>query len=800
MRVPVKKLFLFLSFCLIIPHLYSEIFASSGWIRNDLPIISPNNSPWVSIVNPSILRLANSTYAVIEVNSGQGWRISSATSIDGLNNWLVNPKQIIEVGDDNNWEKGTSNSYAIYNPNKNRYEMWYSVYGTAGSGDDRYRLRFAYSSDLITWTRYSSAVLRGTPLSWDSGGMQRGLSVLLIGNQYHMWYTGNDSTGQPNWKIGYATSLDGITWVKQNLNNPVLSPTSPQDLNNISFPHVILQNGVYIMWYGTSNYDLPTQFNYAYSYDGINWIKPLDNFQFAVRPTFFDSLVITAPFVIPKDDFYEMYYSGNGPNTLYSIGYATASADVIDVPTPTPNPISPTATPVPPTPTEVPPTPTPVPPTNTPVPPSPTPILPTATPTPKIIVVIPGAVASSNINALFKCADTPQGGTWGYTWNAKSLYDPAIKALQSEGYTVHEFLYDWRLPILTNADKLQAFIQSKIPDGHFNILGHSMGGLIARSYLEKTRTSSRVDKLLTAGSPHEGAVNAYYAWSGGEIYDPDLIFKGLLSGIQFACERLKKVSSLQAIRHYIPSTGDLLPTFPYLERNGTMIPISTMSIHSTWNRDPAFTNPYYGTTTGSIVGIGKPTSLSLTITNPSKNESQQGLWKDGKPIGDQKTSTAGDGTVLEISANSTNNLFETELVKHSDLLADAKSVKDIIRFFTGETVSPLRSSQNISSTIPESPTSLLMFAGTDMAFTVIDPRNHFHRDERGMVQIMNPIKGAYHILIWPKQRNATVMAGIITKEDTKWKAFTFTHWFPRVKTFMYDPKKLPKENHHEERD
>ena len=53
-------------------------------------------------------------------------------------------------------------------------------------------------------------------------------SVLKVGDTYHMWYTGE---GQPSGvanpsflsKIGYATSIDGENWIKQNNGNPVIT-------------------------------------------------------------------------------------------------------------------------------------------------------------------------------------------------------------------------------------------------------------------------------------------------------------------------------------------------------------------------------------------------------------------------------------------------------------------------------------------------------------------------------------------------------------------------------------------------
>lgn len=48
------------------------------------------------------------------------------------------------------------------------------------------------------------------------------------------------------------------------------------------------------------------------------------------------------------------------------------------------------------------------------------------------------------------------------------------------------------------------------------IIGHSLGGLLARAYLTYFNPSN-VDKLIMIGTPNFGAVNAYYFWSGGKV-------------------------------------------------------------------------------------------------------------------------------------------------------------------------------------------------------------------------------------------------------------------------------------------
>ncbi|MBC8232067.1 hypothetical protein H8E77_21175 [bacterium] len=62
------------------------------------------------------------------------------------------------------------------------------------------------------WTKYSeNPVLDvGADGEWDDTGVIRP-NVIFNNGVYQMWYAGHDGT---NWRIGYATSDDGITWTK----------------------------------------------------------------------------------------------------------------------------------------------------------------------------------------------------------------------------------------------------------------------------------------------------------------------------------------------------------------------------------------------------------------------------------------------------------------------------------------------------------------------------------------------------------------------------------------------------------
>ena len=66
-----------------------------------------------------------------------------------------------------------------------------------------------------TCTKYpGNPVLAGTPGSWDQAGVLDQV-VMFNGTGFNMWYSGeNSSTGITGIAIGYASSTDGVNWVK----------------------------------------------------------------------------------------------------------------------------------------------------------------------------------------------------------------------------------------------------------------------------------------------------------------------------------------------------------------------------------------------------------------------------------------------------------------------------------------------------------------------------------------------------------------------------------------------------------
>ncbi len=115
-------------------------------------------------------------------------------------------------------------------------------------------------------TQHSTALpYKGNPIltpgpqgSWDAGALGT-MSVLTVGDEYHMYYEAWGERSDAEWdeaeyyslQIGHATSSDGLVWNKDPI-NPVLSKGDPSDFDfhGTWDPFVLHEDGIFKMWYG----------------------------------------------------------------------------------------------------------------------------------------------------------------------------------------------------------------------------------------------------------------------------------------------------------------------------------------------------------------------------------------------------------------------------------------------------------------------------------------------------------------------------------------------------------------------
>lgn len=203
------------------------------------------------------------------------------------------------------------------------------------------------------WMKHSIPVLHRSSAYPDWKGLAAAdASVIKDNDTFKMWFSGSgwiDSSDLcPRVRIGYAWSLDGITWSEYN-DNPVfdINPdTSKFDSDGIETPTVIKDLSApsherYKMWYaGRKLMCVPIndhKFGYATSPDGIHWTRYSQNPVLipGADSSWFNSFV-SSPSVILDEGIYKMWFTApdlilNGQPTdgKGNIGYATSN-DGID--------------------------------------------------------------------------------------------------------------------------------------------------------------------------------------------------------------------------------------------------------------------------------------------------------------------------------------------------------------------------------------------------------------------------------------------------------------------------------------
>ena len=189
---------------------------------------------------------------------------------------------------------------------------------------------------------FNLALDLGTSGAWDDNGVENAC-IIQDGTEYKMWYTGHNGT---HYQIGYATSNDGFLWTKHP-GNPVLSVgTSGRfDENDVRSPWVIKDGSTYKMWYSGEQAGAVWRIGYATSPDGISWTK-VDGAQTDQSVLDlggggqFDEFDVWHCCVLKNEtDDYEMWYTGEAIGSVWAIGHASSSDGISWTKTDASNPV-----------------------------------------------------------------------------------------------------------------------------------------------------------------------------------------------------------------------------------------------------------------------------------------------------------------------------------------------------------------------------------------------------------------------------------------------------------------------------
>jgi len=253
--------------------------------------------------------------------------IGYATSADGIS-WTMHPTPVLTGGAAGSWDSGAGVFFQKVIREDGTYKMWYC--GARWLGDPE-KIGYATSTDGINWVKYvGNPVMATGGAAWEAGGYG-GCVIMSVPGGYKMWYAGLNAAGSGN-KIGYATSVDGITWVRDNANNPILDAgaAGQWDDGSVAVCEVLRIGGQYYLWYagmrsGSSYYST----GLAVSSDGVtNWTRDPLNPVLTSTPGTWDGNYVAGTAVVLRGNTLYMWYEGaRSPvaTYLYRIGLATSS-------------------------------------------------------------------------------------------------------------------------------------------------------------------------------------------------------------------------------------------------------------------------------------------------------------------------------------------------------------------------------------------------------------------------------------------------------------------------------------------
>jgi pimeloyl-ACP methyl ester carboxylesterase len=210
------------------------------------------------------------------------------------------------------------------------------------------------------------------------------------------------------------------------------------------------------------------------------------------------------------------------------------------------------------------------------------------------------------------------------------------------------FPYDWRLSCRYNACRLKTVVEPALErwraldaanrEARLVFICHSMGGLVARWYLEREGGAAHTRKLITIGTPHRGAVAA---------------LRQLVNGVEKSLGPMRL--NLTAFARSMPSAHQLLPQYACLETTTGLEPISGMALpgvnpalvtdaeafHTALDAAPDRRGSEESYDLHPIVGTRQPTPTTARLVGEriETSEAIEGAFEGG------------DGTVPRLSAS-----------------------------------------------------------------------------------------------------------------------------------------------------
>ncbi|MCX6727021.1 MAG: hypothetical protein NTY75_04440, partial [Candidatus Shapirobacteria bacterium] len=319
-------------------------------------------------------------------------------------------------------------------------------------------------------------------------------------------------------------------------------------------------------------------------------------------------------------------------------------------------------------------------------------------------------------------------------------YDNLVNALKQQGKDVLVWNYDWRRPVEEIKSNLNTFINNNVGTSEkVDLVGHSLGGLVARVWGQDN--NPKMGNIITLGSPHDGAVSAYDAWSGGKVSDK-FDAAGIAMNILLQLNRKNTNTTVETIHNYSPVVGNLLPDFYFLkDKTGAVNKTDFNSYLKSKNQSMIFTGGWIN----PVAGIGQLTKEWIILGDRTIFEKMLGIWPEGVPT--KYENGEGDGTVLKKSASFAGQDFY-QLASNHGYIPD-KSINYVLTTLGMNTVPVVVSNNNLENKLVfyiGSPAEMNLTCGIDnwksSDFLVVDVKNY----QNCQLKLVGKSDGTYHLV------------------------------------------------------
>lgn len=291
------------------------------------------------------------------------------------------------------------------------------------------------------------------------------------------------------------------------------------------------------------------------------------------------------------------------------------------------------------------------------------------------VVIVPGILESWPVN-----------GTWRldpFVGIFRNLYQIFIEAGYKRDETLFEFPYDWHLSNTETSlllDQKIEEIKQQTGSPRVDIIAHSMGGLVARHYIQSNSYNDDVSRLVTIATPHKGSAKTYPAWEVGDFGDTaiDKLLEKILAYESYKSGYQNRI--VDYLHQRITSLGQLLPNADYLiDSNGFRAykPCSNILYRCNNFLDELEAGESTLRQRVELITIAGQTNQMTTLSKIQVELKDLLLWPFGKPLNYPRSDGyrygMGDGTVETSSAHLSGGEVKTFDGDHLSVISNSSA-------------------------------------------------------------------------------------------------------------------------------